>query len=232
MDLTVVIPVYNGKNSIVRCLDSLAAQTYRDYKILIINDGSSDDSADVVSAYIQTHPDIAITLVSRTNCGVAMTRNFGIEQTETPYITFVDQDDFVAPGYLQTYVTAIQDANADIVCGGYQRYDAQRRKAIRVVSLTSDPWAKFVVPTPWAHIYRTAFLKENNIRFLKTSIGEDVYFSLLAYAHTDCIVTIPDVSYYWVDNPFSVSNSRQKRVNKQVNPFALLDALASDLPED
>lgn len=232
MDLTVVIPVYNGEKSIVRCLDSLLAQTYRDYKILIINDGSTDDSSDIISAYSEAHPSIVIHMVSRSNRGVAQARNYGIEQTDTKYITFVDQDDSVAPDYLQAYIEVMQDSGADIVCGGYQRYNAEKKRTIRTVSLTPDPWAKFVVVAPWAHMYRTAFLKENDLHFLDTSIGEDVYFSILAYAYTSKIAIISHTGYYWIDNPVSVSNKRQRSVNKNVDPFILLNALHADMPED
>lgn len=232
MNLTVVIPVYNGSKSIVRCLDSLAGQTYQDFRALLIDDGSTDGSSDVIRAWTEAHPSVEARLVSRPNSGAAETRNYGIAQAEAEYIAFIDQDDYVTPDYLQTYVDTAQSTGADIVCGGYQRYDADNHRALRTVSLAPDPWAKFVVTAPWAHLYRTDFLKSNGIRFLKTPIGEDVYFSLMAYAHTDRVVIIPHTGYYWVDNPVSVSNDRQKRVSKQVDPFILLDALDADMPKD
>lgn len=232
MKLTVIIPVYNGEAHIARCLDSLLAQTYRDFEALLIDDGSKDGSVSAIQAYIDAHPGAPLRLISKPNGGAAQTRNMGIELAETPYLAFIDQDDYVAPDYLAAYVSAIERDGADVVCGGYRRYDVARGKAIRTVSLDDDPWAKFVVTAPWAHLYRTDFLKAHGIRFLTTAIGEDVYFTLMAYAYADRVAVIPDTGYYWVDNPVSVSNSRQKQVSRAVDPFVLLDALDADLPKD
>ena len=232
MKLTLVIPVYNGSAHIVRCLDSLLRQTYRDFEVLLFDDGSRDDSAAVIERYSREHPELALTLIRQENRGVAETRNAGIEPADTEYIGFIDQDDFIESNYLESYVQAMESSGADIVCGGYVRYDAENGKALRRVSLTDDPWGRFVVVSPWAHLYRTAFLKRHPVRYLKTAIGEDVYFTLLAYAYTDRIATIPDTSYYWVDNPLSHSNHNQKKADKAIDPFILLDALKRDLPAD
>ena len=232
MKLTVIVPVYNGAANIIRCLDSIVNQTYRDFRVLLFDDGSKDNSAEVIEQYILIHPRSDLSLIRQDNMGVAETRNRGIDATETEYVAFLDQDDYISPSYFENYVTAMQRCDADIVCGGYKRYSVQKQRALRVVSLDDDPWARFVVVAPWAHVYRTEFLKKNGVRFLKTGIGEDVYFSLMAYANTDRVVTIPDTGYYWVDNPVSVSNSRQKNVNKAADPFVLLNALSNDLPKE
>ena len=227
--LTVIIPVYNGMQWISRCLDSLAGQDSSDFRILLIDDGSTDQSAAVINEYKQNHPQLSMRLLSQSNAGVSAARNRGIAETDTPYIAFIDQDDYVAPDYLRTYMTAAETGKADIVCGGYQRID-ERGHVYRRISLGQDAWAKFVVVAPWAHIYRTEFLRNNHIEYLETKLGEDVYFSLMAYSCTDRIVTIPYTGYYWVDNPRSVSNSRQKKVSAAADPFVLLEALDTHLP--
>ena len=232
MKLTVMIPVYNGSGSITRCLDSLGRQTFQDFQVLLIDDGSTDDSAAVIRKYMENHPGMHITLRSRENRGVAETRNEGIEQAEGTFIAFIDQDDFVGETYLEEYVRVAEQRDADIVCGGYIRYDPENKRALRTVRLTENPWSRFVVSAPWAHLYRCDFLKAHPVRYLKTAIGEDVYFSLMAYAYTDRVETIPNTDYYWVDNPKSHSNSNQKKVRKDIDPFILLDALQRDLPED
>lgn len=231
MNLTVIIPVYNGRMNIERCLDSIINQTYQSFQVLLFDDGSRDESAALIEQYILNHPENRLSLIRQDNIGAAETRNRGINAANTEYIAFLDQDDFIAPTYFETYVAAMEQNNADIVCGGYKRFNIEKQKALRVVSLHDDPWDKFVVVAPWAHLYRTAFLKKHNVRFLKTGIGEDVYFSLIAYANAEKVVTIPDTGYYWVDNPVSVSNSRQKMVNKQADPFVLLNALSEDMPK-
>lgn len=231
MKVTVIIPVYNGEKRIIRCLDSLISQTYKDIKVLLINDGSKDRSEEVIRDYIAKKELTNVELISHSNRGVSLTRNRGIELANSEYVAFIDQDDYVFADYFERFVEAAEKNHADIVCGGYQRV-SEAGKVLRVVKLENHPWAKFVVVAPWAHIYRTSFLKEHNIGFLKTGIGEDVYFSLMAYSYTDRIVTVDYCGYCWVNNVESVSNSKQKTVNANANPFVLLDALDRDIPKD
>ena len=232
MSVTVIIPVYNGGAAVIRCLNSLAAQTCNDFKVLIIDDGSTDSTPELIREFRDSHPGMRLEICSRKNRGVAETRNDGIGKTETEYLTFIDQDDEVTADYLAVYLQAIRESRADIICGGYLRVHPETNKVLRQVSPGNESWAKFVVTAPWAHLYRTDFLKQNDIRFLKTAIGEDLYFTLMAYARTKKIVTIGNTGYHWMDNPESHSNSRQKQVREDVDPFVLLEALRKNLPKD
>ena len=95
-----------------------------------------------------------------------------------PYIgklLFVDNETFTLKSHY-CYMEAIEESGADIVCGGYQRV-SETGKVLKTVRLTQDGWAKFVVVAPWAHLYRTAFLRNHGIGFLKTGIGEDMSYA-------------------------------------------------------
>ena len=229
--ITIIIPVYNGSKHINKCLDSIAKQTFKDYVILIINDGSNDDSDAIIQEWRNRHSQISLELISQENKGAAAARNKGIALACTEYISFVDQDDIIAPDYLGSYFEAIETTNADIICGGYTHKYTSTKEITRRVQLKNSSWAKFVVVAPWAHLYRTAFLKENPIRFLETKLGEDVYFSLTAYAYTDQITIIPDIGYTWTNNPNSHSNKEQKKVQNDTDPFILLNAIDRDIPK-
>ena len=231
MKLTVIIPVYNGRENLLRMLESLEQQSSQGFETLLVDDGSKDGSADAIRAYIAEHPEGRIRLTCQENQGAAAARNNGIRETETPYLMFADQDDYLARDYVETYLKAMEETQADIVCGGYCRVHPESGKVLRRVRPGEDSWAKFVVVAPWAHLYRTAFLKENGLKFLKTAIGEDIYFTLMAYVRTDRVVTIPYDGYCWVDNPKSLSNSRQKGMSENVDPLVLLNRLWDDLPE-
>lgn len=231
MKLTVIIPVYNGSRTIISCLESLRMQTFQDFKILIIDDGSSDDSKLIIHKYLTTNQNLSATLIQQSNKGVAEARNTGIKLADTDYTTFIDQDDYIAPDYFENYINAIEKSAADIICGGYQRINITTHKIIKTVKLSPNPWSKFIVVAPWAHFYKTDFVQKNTIKFLNTGIGEDVYFTLIAYSYTNKIFTIPDIGYYWVNNPKSHSNSNQKKIQEAINPFIFLNALINDLPK-
>ncbi len=229
--VTVIVPVYNGADHLLRCLESLRGQTYQAFDILAINDGSKDRSQEILESFQASFQAERIRVVSRENRGVANTRNEGIELADTEYIAFVDQDDFLAADYLETYVAAMDRDQADMVCGGYLRYDPVRKRTLRRVSPVDGPFARYVVTAPWAHLFRTAFLDEHpEIRFLDTALGEDVYFTMMGYAATARVTTIAYDGYYWVDNPRSHSNAHQKTIQKGIDPFILLDALEAHLP--
>lgn len=228
---TIIIPVYNGEQAVVRCLDSIKAQTYKDYSILIINDGSTDNSSAIIDEWKKENPQIVLIHIDQENQGVAAARNKGISLADSEYIAFMDQDDTVSPDYFETYVNAMDSSIADIVCGGYTHRFSSTEGKPRKIQLKNTDWAKFIVVAPWAHLYRTSFLKSHPIRFLDTKLGEDVFFSLMAYAYTDKITVIPNVGYNWINNPVSHSNTKQKSVRGESDPFILLNALDENLPE-
>ena len=232
MKTTVIIPVFNGEKTLPACLESLAAQTDRDFRILIIDDGSTDGSGRVIREFQNAHPDMALEMIRTENRGAAEARNAGLERVDTEYTAFMDQDDRVDPGYLAAYRRAAEESGAEAVCGGYLRVAPDGGRVLRRVCPGREPWAKFVVTAPWAHLYRTAMLKDYGIRFLRTGLGEDIYFTLTAYAHARKAVTIPDTGYHWMDNPESLSNSRQRRVREEADPFLLMNRIWEDLPTD
>ena len=105
--VTVIIPLFNGQQTILRCLDSLKLQTYKNIEVIIVNDGSTDCSAEVVKKYIQDNKLNRWQLYTISNSGVAKARNFGITMATGEYLCFVDADDYVDIGYVEKMLSAI-----------------------------------------------------------------------------------------------------------------------------
>lgn len=233
--LSIIVPIYNGRQRIAKCIQSIFTQTYGNLELILLDDGSCDGSYEAAQNAVKEairetgNKTIQVKLLRQENKGVAYTRNYGISVASGSYLTFVDQDDYLLPEYCMTYMTTAQKTGADIVIGGYERI-TDEGEITRTVSLMPAEWSKFVVTAPWAHIYRTEFIRNNGIGFLPTGIGEDIYFNLVAYAHTDNINILRDHSYRWVDNPDSVSNSRQNFIHGKNNPLYLLSELKKRLP--
>ena len=116
--VSIILPVYNAKNHIARCIESIRAQTYRDFQLIILNDGSEDVSLPVCEAYRRV--DSRILLVDKANSGVSDTRNLGLRLAEGTYVQFVDSDDYIDPGYTESLVTAAQQYDADLVIAPYK----------------------------------------------------------------------------------------------------------------
>lgn len=226
--VSVIIPVYNSEKYIRKCLDSVLDQNYQDFEIIVINDGSKDNSKDILDEYEAKYPTI-IWHIEQENKGVAETRNYGIQIAHGQYIAFIDNDDYIDRDYLYTFVKNIESGDYDAVIGGYRR-PTEDGRIVKELSLKDEEWSKFMIFAPWAKIYRKDYLIENNITFLNNNIGEDVYFNLQALLISDKIKIINYIGYNWFFNTKSVSNTTQKNL-KRLNVFYLLDKSYEALEE-
>lgn len=107
--ISIVIPLYNKAQSITHTLDSVLAQTYTDYEVVVVNDGSTDGSGEVVEQYIKDNPQSTIHLISKANGGVSSARNVGIRAAKSDYVALLDGDDIWEPTFLEEQVRLIQD---------------------------------------------------------------------------------------------------------------------------
>lgn len=229
--ITLVIPVYNSEKYIGRCLDSILNQTYNDVDILVINDGSKDKSKEIIEEYQRKYNNIK--LINQENMGVAKTRNKAIKLAETKYIMFMDNDDYIDSNYIETYLNKIEKTEADIVIGGYRRVNIDK-KILFKQELINTEWSKYIVLAPWAKIFNRDFLIKNNIEFLDYSIGEDVYFNLIAFSKNPKIEIIDYIGYNWYFNTKSVSNTSQRGLGDDTDIRVLLDKVLEncDIKDD
>lgn len=116
--VSIIVPVYNAKNHIARCIESIRAQTWRNIQIIVLNDGSRDVSLPVCEMFRKV--DSRILLVDKANSGVSDTRNLGLKLAQGEYIQFVDSDDYIDPDYTQNLVQAAEAHQADLVIAPYK----------------------------------------------------------------------------------------------------------------
>ena len=227
--VTVIIPVYNSEKYIGKCLDSILNQTYNDYEIMIVNDGSKDNSQKIIDEYKNKNPK-KIIVIKQENKGVSVTRNESIKRANGKYIMFIDSDDYIDKDYIETFVKKIEKEDYDIVLGGYRRCTEQG-KVLKKLRLQNKEWSKIMITAAWAKIYNKQFLIDNNITFLKNNIGEDIYFNLKAMLLAEKIKIIDYIGYNWFYNTQSVSNTIQKKItNLQI--YELLDECYKELEEN
>lgn len=226
--VTLIIPVYNSEKYISKCLDSILEQTYNDYEILIVNDGSKDNSQQVINEYKNKYPEKIIS-IEQENKGVSETRNESIQRANGDYIMFIDNDDYLDKNYIETFVNEIEEQDYDIVLGGYRRI-TETGKVLKELKLQDKEWSKLMIPAPWSKIYKKQYLIQNDIVFLKNNIGEDVYFNLKAMLLSKKIKIIDYVGYNWFFNTQSVSNTIQKNIT-QLQVYELLNKCYEQLEE-
>lgn len=179
--ISIIIPVYNVENYLNRCLDSVIEQSYSNIEIIVIDDGSNDDSGKICDEYALI--DSRIKVIHKENGGLSDARNYGINEHKGKYITFIDSDDYVEPTYIETLYNAIKKYDADIAICSYQCiYEngtiLKQRENMKCLLNPEETLEEILYQTnfnvsAWAKLYKDELFKEN--RYPKGKIFEDAY---------------------------------------------------------
>lgn len=199
--VSVIIPVYNGAEFLEGCLRSVMNQTYRDIEIIVIDDGSTDESYEICQNLQREDP--RIRLFTQPNSGVSVARNKGIQEASGQYIMFVDADDFLVDNGIAAIVNSASTGE-DFVIGSYQsfrgKYEATTMLenavyTIDEIKLKFDSFDR-LINTPWAKLYKRNIIMDNGIRFSELlPYSEDHTFNLdYVSTITSCRV-VDDVVY-------------------------------------
>lgn len=119
--ISVIVPVYNVERYLRRCVDSILDQTYSDYEVLLIDDGSTDGSPIICDEYAEKYPNIFS--FHKSNTGLSDVRNIGVKKSKGEFVTFIDSDDMVSPDYLYELYALIKKYDADMSCGSFVFFD-------------------------------------------------------------------------------------------------------------
>lgn len=206
--VSIIIPVYNGEKYIKRCLESAVNQTYKDIEIIVLNDGSSDRSEEIIR--LMAKDDSRIYYYSHDNMGVGKTRNRGIELSTGEYITFLDADDTYELNYVETLAENME--GRDILISGYQRIGDG------IVKFEAKPkdneWSHFKYTATSGKMFRRDFLNNNHIRYQDYKIGEDILFSLTACGLSESVKVTEYAGYHAFYNPSSVTKQMNNHVKR------------------
>ena len=210
--ISVIIPVYNVENYLRECLDSITSQTVKDIEIICIDDGSTDNSPEILKEYQKK--DSRIKIITKENGGQATARNLGIKEAQGEYIAFIDSDDFIESEMLEKLYTKAKDDNLDIAMCKIATYNNQTgeikdnvwyymlgifrdfEKEIFNHKDTKEFTCNIAV-TPYNKIYKTSLIKDNNILFPEGLIFEDEKFFYDTYLRAKRVSVIPEFLYYY-----------------------------------
>ena len=193
--ITVIVPVYNVENYLNKCLDSLINQTYKNLEIIVINDGSTDNSGKICQEYAQK--DNRIIYIEKENGGQSEARNMGLDRMTGSYVTFVDSDDWVELDYVEVLYNKLIEYQADIAVGNYYSYNEQEgifyfhifgnsyyEKVYDNVSIfenfyESEHMKNFALICVGGKLYKSDLFRE--LRFEVGKLGEDGYLNQKIY---------------------------------------------------
>lgn len=214
--ISIIIPVYNAEIYLERCVNSVLMQTFQDFELILVNDGSKDNSLAICNRYSEI--DQRVTVVNQSNGGVSSARNHGIEVATGNYICFVDADDYVAPEYLeQLYEDAQRDETIDLVFQGRIKKDGSIQVEVspgidRTFNLNEDSaffesLSLFRYCAVYSKLFKREIIRENNIRFLtELNHGEDFDFLAKYLCHCNVVHVSSRMNYYYMINDGSISS--------------------------
>ncbi|MBO5833581.1 MAG: glycosyltransferase [Alphaproteobacteria bacterium] len=212
--VSIIIPIYNVEKYLRRCLDSLIAQTFDDWQAICVNDGSPDNSGEILAEYAAR--DARFKIITKKNAGVSAARNDGIKNADGKYIHFLDADDWVDADFYQHMLTVAGDTDADMVCCGFVSNNKHCRpivyKSVDVRYTIADKlrttWA-LTDSYVWRYLFNAEFIKKNKMKFdTKLIAQEDTLFVLNAIEKAKAVAIVPYVNYHYMFNENSALNSR------------------------
>lgn len=212
--ISIIVPVYNVENCLKQCIDSIINQSYKNIEVLLVDDGSTDNSGLICDEYAKF--DNRIRVIHKKNGGVSSARNEGIKNASGKYIQFVDSDDFLDKNMSERMIDTAMKCKADLVICGYKNIYVNDIKFIRCIDMAvnslkelsdefSSLYNKFLINSPWNKLY-----KRERISFFydeKLSLGEDLVFNLQYMKNVKKIALIEDCLYnYRANNSDSLSS--------------------------
>lgn len=211
--VSVIVPAYKVEKYLNTCINSILTQTYADFELILIDDGSADNCGSICDEYLKT--DERITVIHKTNSGVSSSRNIGIDYSSGEYICFFDSDDYLEKDFLEVMYNGIAGTNSDLVSCGYKEvYEngiikttyAEKNNVVELTDREKRIKAVFDVlqgsPTwcVWRRIYNLSIIKNNDILFCETSenYAEDLTFYLEYLLNCKSVSFIDYLGYNYV----------------------------------
>lgn len=211
MKVSVIVPVYKVEQYLPKCLDSLVSQTIDDYEVILVNDGSPDNSQEIIDAYRAKYPDI-IRSVIVDNGGQGRARNFGIDMAQGEYIGFVDSDDWVDVTMFERLYAAAASENADIVLCDCVAVSVDGARKYMDTSACEDPLR--VSGSVWNKLFRREFI--GDVRFPCGLWYEDFAFTIKLILASNKNVSVPEGLYFYRVSPGSTMRNNNARKNLDI----------------
>ncbi|MEX1841200.1 glycosyltransferase [Enterobacter cloacae] len=243
--LSIVVPCYNSRDFIAECLQSILPYMSKSIELIIVNDGSTDDSSDIIERTIYNHKSNNIIVIYQANSGLSAARNAGIKTAKGKYIVFLDSDDFFHSEFWQQVLPLLKDSSIDIIEFNAEQFDGEITNVIEhidcsvftgKVNITSVtdlvPAFKRCKWYPWARVYKTSLFHDYDIKFPTGRLYEDMSTIPAIYLHSKVIFGInKSLVWYRYHNKSITQTFRQKDLSDLVYAAQSLSLLAKDNSE-
>lgn len=206
--ISIVVPVYNSGKYLQTCVDSILAQTYTNFELILVDDGSSDESGSICDSYAQA--DDRIKVFHQKNSGVSIARNVGIKNSRGEWISFIDSDDYIESSYFEHLLCYCSN---DWIIGGYKTktYCIEPSTASysnnNFIEFWNTHFHRLYSTVPWGKLYKREIIENNNLNFDSSiRLGEDLVFNLSYIRYCRSIQVISDPQYVYTTS--SIASER------------------------
>lgn len=220
MKVSVIVPVYNVENYLEKCLDSLVKQTLKDIEIIVVNDGSPDDSQKIIDKYVEKYDNVVG--YKKKNGGLSDARNYGLKYANGDYISFVDSDDYIDSTMLEKmYLKAKKEKLDIVVCDNIEVYDDKFILKKSNFNYSKDVIKNYIISTPMAccRLYRKSIF--DVVKFETGIYYEDLNLNPSLVKNTNKIGFLNEGLYYYVQRNNSIMN-QTKFNDKLLDIFKVL----------
>ncbi len=214
--ISVIVPVYNVEKYLPRCIESILNQTFTDFELLLVDDGSPDCCGKICDEYATK--DNRIRVFHKTNEGVSSARNVGLNKAKGKWISFIDSDDWVDENLLDSLFNSAVNNPSDLVISGYIRVSSKCKKimmyekktlktnqiSLDLIESELNKSVKFRMP--WGRLFKKDIITSNGIIFNENlSLGEDFLFNLQYIMHISSVSIINETSYFYRETVCSLT---------------------------
>lgn len=238
--ISVIVPAYNVQSYVRCCLESILNQSYKNFELIVVNDKSTDQTANIIYEVCKLYPDQHIQYVETSeNGGVGNARNVGIYHAQGEYIGFVDGDDWIDSNFYHALLTEIEVSESDIAIAGIRteygnsrgslpRYCYSKRNCISgdfALRLLSRVNANDVYITPMVSnkLYRREFIQKYALSFGNDSYCEDDIFTFCCFLYASKVVLVPEINYHYFQRNSSITHTfSKKHIDDLMQAFSLL----------
>ncbi len=217
--ISFIIPAYNVERFIKRCLDSIYSIGVESQEVIVVDDGSTDATSEIIESYRHTHPDMLI--ISQPNRGLSAARNSGLEKATGEFVWFVDSDDYLEPAASRNLIDSI-DSYYDAYVFGRNEVRENKKVSLPVIPAEVFESGKAYLrasidggwfrTNAWDKIFKMSVIKENSLTFKEGLLYEDMLFCIQFFTFATCIRSLPTYPYdYYLGNNGSITHSVREK---------------------
>lgn len=239
--ISIIVPVYNTERYLPECLDSILSQSFSDYEIICINDGSTDNSLETLKIYKQK--DCRISVYNQENGGLSAARNTGLDQMSGKFVFFIDSDDQMLPGALEKLVSCITEKTDGIISGcaiEYQAHSEMKHSDDLYYTIpyegsyfVDDELLNSIHVSAWGKLYRTDIIRKYNLKFPEGKNHEDFYWHWCYFSVAKQITLTKSRTVKYFRRPGSImSQVFEKKSAKAIDHLLIMDDICHFLSKN